>query len=253
MKNKNITKKLKDWDANIAIDKSDNENIKKKIMKNLDKPLNYSETHFSDPYFHIHKKVIYFAGIAAGLCFAFLLGTQFSAKTIPIQTARKTTNLPSMTLASLTPDELSALKRVAHEVDTLFPEGIRMITQSDDGNINIDTDPKKGLDDKGRVIIRYVVLKRDIGEKKWKRIRVSDVITAGGEPIELSGKDSGHLWVYPADKNIYTVESNLKIKANGETINLDYAGPQQLRIPQEVKTIRNQNSEYKVYQTLVRI
>ena len=253
MKNDNINKRLKDWDEEISLDKNRNPKIKAEIMKNLERPLQCDIFESCDPYFHIHKKVIYFSGIAAGLCFAFLLGTQFSSNNVIRKEIVSTEVNHSAKFAQLSQEEIRNLKKISSEVDRLFPEGVRMISQENDGNLQIDTDERKGLDNKGKVLLRYVVLKQVKGEKIWKNVYTSDVIANVGEPIELKGKGTGHIWIYPADKDIYAVESSLKIKANGETISLDYAGGQEVRTPQNIKIIKNQDSTYKVYQTLVRM
>lgn len=247
MKDNNLDKLLKDWDANKVPDKSRNEKIKKNIMDNLEKPVQNREYRFVDPYFHIHKKVLYFAGVAATVCFAFLIGTQFNK-----QSSVEKTDSNQMVL--LSQDEIMKLKKISSEIDNLFPEGVKMISQTNNGDFQINTEKRQGLDDTNeKVLVRYIVMKKTVGENKWEQVHVSNVIANAGEPIELKGKDSGHIWIYPADKNVYAVESNLKIKANGEIINLDYTGGQELRTPQTVKVIKNSNNEYKVFQTLVRI
>ncbi len=253
MKNENLTKKLKDWNANIAPDKSRNAKIKEKIMKNLDKPVKNMEFKFEDPYFHIHKKVLYFAGIAASVCFAFLLGTQFNNPQEINPQMISNNSSPSKALFTLTDDEIRNLKKISSEIDNLFPEGVRMLSQVNDGDLQIDTNEKKAIESKEKVLLRYIVLKKDAEDGKWKKVHVSNVIASAGEPIELKGKNSGHLWIYPADDNVYAIESNLQIHANGEIINLNYTGGQELRTPQNIKAITNGDTEYKVYQTLVRI
>ncbi len=249
MRDNNLNKLLKDWDAEKVTNESRNEKIKQNIMENLDKPVQNIEFKFEDQYFHIHKKVLYFAGIAAAVCFAFLLGTQFNGN----ETVSNG-NAPLNEVVLLSQEEIMNLKRISAEIDNLFPEGVRMISQINDGNLQIDTEDRQSLEiNNEKVLVRYIVLKKDVGENKWEKVHVSNVIASAGEPIELKGKNSGHIWIYPADNNVYAVESSLQINANGETINLDYAGGQELRTSQPVKTIKNADSEYKVYQTLVKI
>lgn len=249
MKN-HLNKLLKDWDANIAPDKISNAKIKKNIMNNLDKPVQHIEYRFEDPYFHIHKKVLYIAGIAATICFAFLLGTQFNKNGIKPYVNKI---LKADQLASLSTEEVMNLKKISAEIDNLFPEGVRMISQINDGDLQINTDDKKGLDNKEKVLIRYIVLKKDVRENKWKKIHVSNVIASAGEPIELKGKNSGNIWIYPAGKDVYAVQSQLQLQANGKTINLDFNGGQQVQITQRIKTIQENNMEYRIYQEVVRI
>jgi hypothetical protein len=249
---KNLKQQLKEWDANIATSESRKEEIKKKIIENLDKPLIYDDYNSVDPYFHIHKKVIYFAGIAASLCFAFLLGTRFNKSENAAPVSLSKNNLAHIT--TLSSNEIAKLKRIVSEIDYLFPEGVKSITQENCGDIKINTEKKQGLDNiMEKILIRYIVLKRSSGEKKWKKVYVSNVVANPGEPIQLEGDCSGSLWIYPADRNIYAMQSDLKIRANGEFISLKYIGGQHLRTSQIVKDIKNPDTEYKVYQILMRI
>jgi hypothetical protein len=249
MKNKNLDKMLKDWDANIAPDASPTEKIKQNIMQNLDRPqpIEYPQSE----YFYIPKKVAYVVGIAASICIAFLVGSKFNQASTnephPVE-------CPPAGMVSLSQDEIKQLKKISSEIELLFPEGVKMISQVNDGDIQINTDDKKGLNNsKCKVLVRYTVLKKAEGDNSWKQVHVSNVITSPGEPLELKGKDKGYVWVYQADKDVYAVQSQLQLQANGETINLEYDGGQQLRIPQRIKTIHENNIEYRIYQDVVRI
>jgi len=249
---KDLNQKLKEWDADIATSASRKEDIKNKIMENLDKQVNYMEILSSDPYFHIHKKVIYFAGIAACLCFAFLLGTRFNKNETAAPVPLSKNNFAHIT--TLSNSEIAKLKRIVSEIDYLFPEGVKSITQENCGDIKINTEKKQSLDNiMEKVLIRYIVLKRSSGEKKWKKVYVSNIVANPGEPIQLEGDCSGSLWIYPADQNIYAMQSDLKIRANGEFISLKYIGGQHLRTSRVVKDIKNPDAEYKVFQSIIRI
>ena len=248
MKDNDIDKLLRDWNAGLALDNSRDDEVKKRIMDRLDDKLADIEVKVDDPYFHIPKKLFYAAGLAAVLCLAFLLGTRFGGGN-----GRNGDNtVAPATLASLSQDDIKALKRLASEVDTLFPEGVRVLSQSDDGNIDIDTTPRLGIGKSDKLLIRYVVLKKLPGAG-WTRVRVADIIAPGGEPVSLRGKDSGHLWTLRTDKNIYAVESNLAFNIDGKTITLNYSGIQSTRVPKNVKSVKTPYAEYKIYQTLDRI
>ena len=259
MKNEKLKKILKDWDANIAPDASRTEKIKQNIMQNLDRPqiMKFPRSE----YFYIPKKVAYIAGIAAGICITFLAGIQFNkAGTDRSSNSNQFVNretqlaVPPTGMLSLSQDEIQSLKKISSEINRLFPEGVKMITQINDEDIQIDTEEQKGLDKTNeKVLIRYIVLKKNEGDKAWKKIHVSNVIASPGEPLELTGQDKGYVWLHKADNDVYAIQSKLQIKANGETINLDYNGGQQLRIPQRIKTIQENNTEYRVYQEVVRI
>lgn len=268
MENEKLDKILKDWDANIAPDASRREKIKQNIMQNLDRP---QTTEFPrSEYFYIPKKVAYIAGIAAGICIAFLAGMQFN-KANSVHLSNSNQNITNKTqfanktqlavqatppegMISLSQDEIKSLKKISSEINLLFPEGVRMITQVNDEDLQIDTEERKSLDDtKEKILIRYIVLKKNEIDNTWKKIHVSNVIASPGESLELTGEDKGYVWLHKADNDVYAIQSQLQIKANGETINLDYNGGQQLRIPQRIKTIQENNMEYRVYQEVVRI
>lgn len=247
MKDKDLDKILKDWDANIAPDVGRTEKIKQNIMQNLDRPRPFEYPR--SEYFYIPKRVAYIAGIAAALCIAFLAGSQLNKPQ-----AKENLVSPPEGMVSLSEDEIKNLKKISAEINRLFPEGVRMISQVNDGNLQIDTDDKKNIGNAdGKVLIRYIVLKKNVGDNNWQRVHVSNVIASPGEPLELKGQDNGYVWVYPADKDVYAIQSQLQFQANGETINLDFNGGQQLRIPQQIKTIRENNIEYRVYQEMVKI
>lgn len=244
MKNKPLDKILKDWDAKIAPDASRTEKIKQNIMQNLDRPrpIEYPRSE----YFYIPKKVAYAVAMAACVCIAFLIGTQ-------VNKPQQKTN-GALGLVSLSQDEITNLKKISSEIEMLFPEGVKMISQVNDGDLQIDTDESKSLEtSKDKVLVRYIVLKKADGDKKWQRVHVSNVITSPGEQLELKGQDKGYVWIHQADKDVYAVQSQLQLQANGETINLDFAGGQQLQMPQRIKTIQENNMEYRIYQDVVKI
>jgi len=249
MKNEKLKKILKDWDANIAPDASRAEQIKQNIMQNLDRP-QIIEFPRSE-YFYIPKKVAYIAGVAASVCIAFFTGMQFNKQVLK---KPHVSMCPPDQMVSLSQEEIRNIKKISAEIDLLFPEGVRMISQINNGDIQIDTDPKKGISDsKDKVLIRYIVLKKEAGEQHWSKVHVSNVIANAGEPLELKGRDKGYVWAYPADKDVYAIQSQIKINAGGQTIHLDYAGGQQLRMPQRIKTIQENNREYRIYQEVVKI
>ena len=244
MRNEDLKKILKNWDANVAPDASRTEKIKQNIMHNLDRPnsIEFPRTE----YFYIPKKLVYAVAMAACICIAFTIGIKFNKP--------QKQNNTTLNLVSLSQDEIKNLKKISSEIDMLFPEGVKMISQVNNGDIQINTEPRQGVENsKNKVLIRYIVLKKAEGDTKWQRIHVSNLITSPGEPLELKGENKGYVWLYPADKNVYAIQSKLQIKANGETINLDYNGGQQLQISQCIKTIQENNMEYRIYQEVVRI
>ena len=249
MKNEELRKILKDWDAHVAPDETMTKEIKQNIMKNLDRRRIF-EFPRSD-YFYIPKKVAYIAGIAASVCIAFLTGMHFNKSS---HSKSQFSGCPPEQIVSLSQDEIRNLKKISSEIDLVFPEGVRMISQFNNDDIQIDTDPKRSIGTANdKVLIRYIVLKKELGQKHWSKIHVANVIANAGEPLELKGKDSGYVWIYPADKDVYAVQSQLKIHVDGQTIYSNYSGGQELRTPQRIKTIQENNTEYRIYQEIVKI
>ncbi len=234
MNDHELQRLLKDWDRQVVPPEDGRDRLQANLARELAaQPMPQTAPRPS--------RLIPVLAIAAGLCLAFLVGFWVARHKTP----------ESPTVASVSPETLAELRRITAEVDHLFPEGVRWIRQVNDGELQIDTSPPRSLaTDDGKILMRYVVLKRDQPCAPWREVHTANLIAAPGEPIELVGQESGHLWVYPADDNVFAVESQLVLIANGHTLRLEFQGGVIGGAPRQVKTVHADGSDYLVFQEI---
>jgi hypothetical protein len=227
---------LKDWDRQIVPPQDGRDRLQANLARELAaQPMPRGAPRPS--------RLMPILAIAAGLCLAFLAGF-WAAR-------HKTSEAPPPTVAAISSETLANLGRITAEVDHLFPEGVRWIRQVDDGELQIDANAPRSIHTlDGKILIRYVVLKRDQPCAPWHEVHTANLIAAPGEPIELVGQESGYLWVYPAGDNVFAVESQLALTANGHTLHLEFQGGVIGGAPRSVKTVHANGADYLVFQEI---
>ena len=235
MNDPRLNRLLKDWDRQIVPPQDGRDRLQANLARELAaQPLPCPATR--------PMRLMPILAIAAGLCLAFLAGFWAARHKMPA---------PPPTVTAISSETLANLGRITAEVDHLFPEGVRWIRQVDDGELQIDANAPRSIHTlDGKILIRYVVLKRDQPCAPWREVHTANLIAAPGEPIELVGKESGYLWVYPAGDNVFAVESQLVLTANGHTLHLEFQGGVIGGAPRSVKTVHADGADYLVFQEI---
>jgi hypothetical protein len=186
------------------------------------------------------------AGIAAALFFAFLAGIWVER--------HANDSLPPVNAVSISPKELRGLRKISYEIASLFADDFRWMRVTNNGNPVIVTGKRKSLNDvNSRILVRYVVLRKSPDSKEWSKVHVADLVTQPGEPVDLRGADSGSIWTFPTGGDVFAVQAKIRLNVKGECIDLRYDGGQRLLLPICVKTIKDGNVEYRVYQEIAKI
>jgi hypothetical protein len=166
------------------------------------------------------------------------------------------TNKPGLAtpeqLALLTTDDMSDIKRISDEVCRLFNDKILWIIKSGDKMEIKPADISDTSVSSSKILVRQTVFRKT--GNGWEKVYIADIITNTGQQVVFKNdKSDGYLWTHQAGDNIIALEGQMKLRVNGETINLNYSGGQPEQTPVMLKDIKNSNSEYIVYQTVNRI
>ena len=102
-----------------------------------------------------------------------------------------------------------------------------------------------------QIIVRYVILEKS-GES-WDRLHLTDIVTSAGEPVELAGKTTGHVWTFDAGDGVYALDSKLNFHVNGSQVSVNFSSGIESGKVQEMKTVTRNGKEYKIYQTVMTI
>jgi hypothetical protein len=244
MKNNNLNNILKDWDGNLKPDFKEPSELKRSIMSRI--KAGHRSSPDSNIYFLVKKKYVYNLAAAAALALVIAGVLLLNLKTNkPAQAA------PDQ-LALLTSDDMTDIKKISGEVSKLFNDRVQWIIKS--GN-RMEIKPSEMTDAPApsfKILVRQTVFRKS--DKGWEKVYVADIITSPGRQVVFNDDwNDGYLWTHQAGDNVIALEGQMKLKVNGETINLNYSGGQPEQIPVMLKSIRNSNSEYVVYQTVDRI
>ncbi len=233
--NKDIDELMKDWDVNEAPVFSDKEELKKLVLERLkEEPVLVEDRHV-----RVHKGWLTIGAIAALALLTFNI-VYFSSNT--------EANVSAEQVASLSMDDLYELKKVSQEVNDLFPEGVRWISKDGD-KLEIKTGESDF--DSSQIAIRYVVLEKiDSG---WKQIHMTDIITRTGETVELAGKTKGHVWAHDAGEGVFALDSELEFNLHGEVAKINFSSGLEKSKSHEVKVIKLNGREYKIYQAILEV
>ncbi|MFZ2656001.1 MAG: hypothetical protein WAX69_13810 [Victivallales bacterium] len=244
MKNNNLDNILKDWDKNLNPGFKDPAELKRSIMSQIKVERRISPD--SNVYFFVKKKYVYNLAAAAAL-FLVIGGVLL----LNFKTAKPGQSTPDY-LALISTDDMSDIKKISGEVSKLFNDRVQWIIKSGD---KMEIKPSEITDTavtSSKILVRQTVFRKT--DKGWEKVYVADIITSPDQQVVFKDdKNDGYLWTHQAGDNIIALEGQMKIKVNGETINLNYSGGQPERTPVILKSIKNSNSEYIVYQTVDRI
>ena len=232
---KDIDELMKEWDVKERPVFADKEELKKRVLERLrEKP-----TLVEDRHVRVHKGWLT-SGVIAALALLTFNIVYFSSNTENAATAEQ--------VAALSMDDLYELKKVSEEVNNLFPEGVRWISKDGD-KLEIKTGASDL--DSSQIAIRYVVLeKMDSG---WEQIHMTDIITRTGEAVELVGKTKGHVWVHDAGQGVFALDSELEFHLNGGIAKINFSSGLEKSKSQEVKFIKLNGREYKIYQAILEV
>ncbi len=236
MKNEKLDLLLKEWDKKTVRSLGNKSQVKENVLKEIkNKPQLILNT---DEHFIIHKKFVYWTSVAALFCIMSLV-VFFNNTSTSID---KSSVLSSKDIANL--------KQINREMNALFPNGLDWVN-STNNDINIEP-ANNGTKNNSKIVIRHIVFKKNNG--KWDKIITSDIITNSNKELVLNEKKiKGYLWTCKADTNIYAVESQLTINTGTTILKIESSTGHKTETPQNIKILNDDKSEYRVYQTIVKI
>lgn len=244
MKKNSLTKILKEWDTNLKPGFKDVSAVKSNIMSQL--RTGYKNPINSNEYFFVKKIYVYNLVVAAAVFLVIggvLLCNLKSKKLLPENPA---------CMALISNDDISDIKRISREVCRLFNDRIQWIIKSGDKMEIKSADVYDATTTSSKILVRQTVFRKT--DNGWEKVYIADIITSPNQQVVFKdGKTDGYLWTHQAGDNIIALEGQMKLRVNGELINLNYSGGQPEQIPVMLKNIKNSNSEYIVYQTVNRI
>jgi hypothetical protein len=190
------------------------------------------------------------AGAAAAMLLAW--GLPWTHRT-PATTVAREERAETPPLVRLPSSQLIAKARLLAAAEELF-DG-RLAWMAEDGR-----DVQLGLTDAATsspsadpILVRMVVLVRKSGGKDWKPVWEADLVTRDEQLVELVPRESQRsrlrLWTYTLPDGQIAVDSDLAL-AGALPIHSASSGVQQGGVPREVFSLRNDDAEYRVYQTV---
>ena len=129
-----------------------------------------------------------------------------------------------------------------------------MIAEAEGGTLHIDEITEIPISMQTK-LLRFLDTKKYtiLGDTKEKYADVR-IITSTNKEIALDDKKlKGYIWTCQADTNIYAIESQLSIQLENTILKINSSIGLKSEEPQSIKIINQNNSEYKVYQTIVQI
>ncbi len=236
MKNKELDLILKEWDKKTIHSSENTSKIKEDILKEIEKQPKLILK--SDEHFIVHKTLVYWGSVAA----------IFSIVSLVIFFNQQNDSLEKN--AILSTKDIAELKQINKEMKILFPNGVDWINNVNN-DINIHP-AKSAISQQQQIVVRHIVFKFNNG--KWDKIVTSDIITNSNKELVLDNqKIKGYLWTCQADNNIFAVESQLTINTGSTILKIESYGGHKTEEPQKVKVLNDKSSQYKVFQTIVKI
>jgi hypothetical protein len=191
---------------------------------------------------------------AAGAAAAMLLvwGLPWTHRT-PATTVAREERAETPPLVRLPQTQLIAKTRLLAAAEELF-DG-RLAWMAEDGrDVQLGlTDVATSSPNADPILVRMVVLVRKPGGKDWNPVWETDLVTRDEQLVELVPRESQRsrlrLWAYTLPDGRIAVDSDLAL-AGALPIHSASSGVQQGGVPREVFSLRNDDAEYRVYQTV---
>jgi hypothetical protein len=244
MSKDNLANILKDWDKNLKPGFKDSSAFKDNIMSQI--RAGHKNSPDSNEYFFVKKIYVYKLAAAAAI-FLIISGVWL----YNLKPGKLHPETPA-SLAIISKDDIADVKKISREVCRLFNDRIRWIIKSGD---NMEIKPSDIFDTSltgSKILVRQTVFRKTVNG--WEKVYIADIITSPEQQVVFNdSKTDGYIWTHQAGDSVIALEGQMKIRINGEIINLNYSGGQADRTSVLLKEIKNSNSEYLVYQTVNRI
>lgn len=157
-------------------------------------------------------------------------------------------------LGAISLDQVVASKKLFEGMKELFPQNLHWVAESSEGvTLGIKTPPSDMPDSSEPMHIIISVVSRQNNSKNWQPVWNANIIFRGGKLAEiLPTHDSANkvdLWVYTLNDGKLAVDTNIKldIPVRFAVKNSTIMEP---GIAAELITLREENIEYKVFQTI---
>jgi hypothetical protein len=246
--NDDKTKKmLREWGESIRFTEGSECEIREKILNSIKNKKSFAPPDCGQ-YILIPRRIFYATALAASLLIILLpLGVFMATKNMQTQNGAASAAL------QISADEIESLKIISSELDKLFSDSLLWASKINNDKLDIVTGNKKSLlNTSGKVVAQYIVMKKTRGSGEWKKIYSQDFILRPGEPV-CADNGQNSLWIYPADSEVYAVDSQISLKTAEKTFEINFSGGQLAMTPLKIQTIKEDNSEYAVFQNIIKI
>jgi hypothetical protein len=192
-----------------------------------------------------------YAGLGAAVTLVIALVCFHSFLTV---TGPSPNSAPASSFAFISREQAKAGNRLFREMERLFPNNLRWISESN-GDVGMGVESVQGgiLQDSPEIFVRLTVVARKEGEKSWKPIWKTDVLLRGEELVEVvpnREKDNRlALWVYPLAGGKVAIDSSLALDMPMRLASRINTIVEQGE-PAEIMSLRADNMEYRVFQTV---
>ncbi len=195
------------------------------------------------------------AAIAVGMVLTVMLATLLLLIQSPRRGASTSESPPEY--AWLQHDQIQNKTLVLQEMKRLFDR--QFLWLAENGNqleLGLaETDAgRSGVTDGGdHLAIRIVVQRRQPGSTDWKQAWTMDLVSRSEETVSVLPKDGNgtelQLWAYRLPDGAIAVETDLRLSGAND-LHAQCSGVQQNGRPVNVSSVRSEDTEYRVFQTI---
>ena len=160
----------------------------------------------------------------------------------------------ALALASIPDDQLMTCNKLFKEMDRMFPDRLRWISDSD-GRVGLGVDSIQGgvNSDVETLMVRISVVSRTGNKEPWRKVWNGDVLVRGEEMVDVAFGDNASsrlaMWVYPLADGKLVVDASINIEAP-VCVSSEVNAVVQNGVPMQLMSIRDGEVEYRVFQTI---
>jgi hypothetical protein len=154
-------------------------------------------------------------------------------------------------------DQIQNKTLVLQEMERLFDRQFLWLAENGNrvelGLADADTGRSRVADGGEHLAIRIVVQRRQPGSADWKLAWTMDFVSRSEETISVLPKDGNgtelQLWAYRLPDGAIAVETDLHL-SGANVLHAQCSGVQQNGRPVNVSSVRSEDAEYRVFQTV---
>ncbi len=251
MKHNKIDNLLREWGQNVTPASAGEQELKAKILSEIDRR-NISLHGSRRKNIPLLRRPQLYV-VAASL--AFIASASYLFIFHKVSQPQSAEQIPELhRLPSISQDEIEEIKIIKFELDKLFDQRVLWISKSA-GSLEIkvaDSDVAKNNGSNEKILLRHTLLKKD--SQGYQTIKHADIIASPNEQILFAGDAAnGFIWTYEAAPDVFATDGEFEFAANGRKIPVSYSCGQTTNTPLLINTVKDGNSEYYIYQTVLKI